>query len=330
MSKKYAVCGIGNALVDLLIRVDQADFVKLGLKKAEMALLDSQQQTILINKLVDYQSEISSGGSVANSIVALAQLGSRAAFIGSLGQDRYGDVFAEQFADLDIELNAHRLADQPTGTCVAIITPDAERTMCTCLGASGNITLSQRGQELIRDSEWLVLEGFTLTNSKVREELIGAALETAREAQTKVAFSFSEAWVVDAYRDAVQAIVAQGDLIFCNEAEAKKYAATNTLEEAFARLKDMCPGVVVTAGSQGALIWYGGHEVRVPANQAAPVDLTGAGDMFAGTLLHGIISQADLDVAARRACYMAKLIIEQIGARLKQEISPDFFESIAV
>jgi sugar/nucleoside kinase (ribokinase family) len=330
MCKKYAVCGIGNALVDLLIRVDQADFMKLGLKKAEMALLDSQQQAVLLNRMADHHFEISSGGSVANSIVALAQLGSSAAFIGTLGRDQYGDVFASQFSELGIELNAYRLADQPTGTCLAIITPDAERTMCTCLGASGSIVLDQSGQDLIRDSQWLVLEGFTLTNSEVREKLIVSALETAINAQTKVAFSFSEAWVVDAHRDAVRTIVARSDLIFCNEAEAKKYTATDTLEEAFAKLKDLCSGVVATAGSQGALIWYGGHEVRVPASQATPVDLTGAGDMFAGTFLHGIISRTDLDVAARRACYMARLIIEQVGARLKQEIPPDFFESIAV
>lgn len=330
MDKEYAVCGIGHALVDLLIRVDQADFLKLGLERAKTSLLNSQEQAELLAKLVNYRPEMLSGGSIANSAVALAQLGSKVAFIGTLGSDQFGEVFAQQFDDLGIELAGRRLVDQPTGTCLAIITPDAERTMCTCLGASSDIALDQQAQNLIKDSKWLLLEGFTLTSVNAQQQLILPALELAKASQTKVAFSFSEAWVVEAFREAVESIVAESSLIFCNEAEAKQFTHSDDLETAFSVLKEKCPGVVLTAGSQGALVWYNGQEVRVPACLANPVDLTGAGDMFAGTFLHGVITQTAPEVSAKRACYMAKKIIEQIGARLKQEISSDFFESIVV
>jgi sugar/nucleoside kinase (ribokinase family) len=316
MNKEFHICGLGNSLVDVFLDLSDDEFAALELERGTMRLVERPEQQKLLERFHDREPRLVSGGSVANSIIAFSQLGGNAAFIGCVGDDRYGLFYQREFEQLRIDIGNPAIVDEATGTCLCVITPDAERTMRTCLAVSSHLAARHVDEERIKKSQWLFIEGYVFANPKTGQEAIRRALEVAKANGVKVAITCSEAFVVNVFGDAFFAALKQVDLLFCNGSEACAVAKTETATEAFAQLKNLVPNVVVTDGPHGAYVRFGGSESFVPAFACEPKDLTGAGDMFAGAFLYGVTHGVPPAKAARAACYLSMKVITQVGARL--------------
>jgi sugar/nucleoside kinase (ribokinase family) len=327
--KEYQVCGVGNAIVDLFVEVTDDQFATLDFEKGTMRLVEAGEQKTILDRFHSRSPRLVSGGSVANSIIGFSQLGGRAAFIGIVGDDRYGLHYQEEFAQLDIDIGNPILVGEPTGTCVAVITPDAERTMRTCLGVNTLLAPSHIDEERIRKSEWLFVEGYLLANPATGQFAVKEAIRQAKVHGTKVAFTCSDAFIAAVFGDAFRETLAQSDLFFCNATEAMSATGATTAQGAFDALKAMVPNAIVTDGPHGAFVRYLGVESHVAAFDCAPKDLTGAGDMFAGAFLYGVTHGVPADKAARGANYLAMKVISQVGARLHHGVQQSWQEGLS-
>ncbi len=316
--KRYHLCGLGNAIVDLFVEVDDEQFAELGFERGTMRLVDFAEQAKVLERFAGSDPRLVSGGSVGNSVIAFAQLGGKAAYIGCVGDDRYGLHYQSEFAQLNIAMGNPVVVGQPTGTCAAIITPDAERTMRTCLGVAAHLSGHhvKLDRELIEQSAWLFIEGYLFSNNEPGQEAVREAIAIAKAAGTKVAITCSDAFIVHVFGAPLHDALKQADLFFCNATEACAAANARDSQEAFQKLKDIVPQCVVTDGPAGAYIRFGGGEYHVPAFPCEPKDLTGAGDMFAGAFLYGVTHGVPPDRAAKGANFLAKQVISQVGARL--------------
>jgi sugar/nucleoside kinase (ribokinase family) len=316
--RAFNVCGLGNAIVDIFLEVSDADFAELGFERGTMRLVDSQEQQQLFARFHDGKHDLKlvSGGSVANSIIGLSQLGGTAAFIGCVGDDRYGLHYVEEFQQLKIDIGNPILVGETTGTCVAIITPDAERTMRTNLAVSSQLAARHVDAERIANSEWLFIEGYVFANPETGQHAVREAIRIAKQHQTKIALTCSDAFIPAVFGDAFREALASSDLLFCNAPEAEAVTQTKDSASAFIELSKMVPSSVVTDGPNGAYVRFGGDEAHVPAVACQPKDLTGAGDMFAGAFLYGITHRYSAPDAARGANFLCHKVITQVGARL--------------
>jgi sugar/nucleoside kinase (ribokinase family) len=314
--KEFQLFGLGNALVDIFVEVSEAEFAALGFERGSSRLVEPGEQKALLGRFKDHELRLVSGGSVANSVIAFSQLGGAAAFLGCVGDDRYGLFYETEFEELGIETGGMVLVGETTGTCACVITPDAERTMRVSLACAGRLSAKHVDAEPLKKAEWLFIEGYGFTNPATMQEAIRAAVHIARENGVKIALTCSEAFIIHAHRDAFVDVLRHTDLLFCNAEEAAAVAGVAGAEAAFARLKGVVPSAVVTDGPNGAFVRHGGVEAHVPAFPCRPVDLTGAGDMLAGAFLYGITHGVAADRAARAACFLAMKVITQVGARL--------------
>ncbi|HKB35173.1 MAG TPA: adenosine kinase [Gemmataceae bacterium] len=314
--KEFHLCGLGNALVDIFVELSHQEFGSLGFERGTMRLVESDEQRGLLERFKGREPRLVSGGSVANSVIALSQLGGRAAFLGCVGDDRYGLFYETEFEELGIEFANPPIVGETTGTCLCLITPDAERTMRTCLAVSSRLSARHIEEQRIKNAEWLFIEGYVFANPENGQGAIREAVRLAKKHGVKVAVTCSEAFVPQAFGGPFFEALGQTDLLFCNSSEARVVAGADTAEAAFARLKEVVPSCVVTNGSHGAYVCHGGVEAHVPAFPCEPKDVTGAGDMFAGAFLYGITHGVPADRAARAACFLAMKVITQFGARL--------------
>jgi len=314
--KEFAVCGIGNAIVDLFVAVTDDEFGTLGFERGTMRLVDADEQTGILKQFHERVPRLVSGGSVANSVIGFSQLGGKAAFIGIVGDDRYGLHYQEEFQQLGIDMGAPILVGQTTGTCACVITPDAERTMRTCLAVNGLLDAGHIDADRIKKSDWLFVEGYLLANPGTGQEAVAEAVRVAKANGVKVALTCSEAFIVQAFGDAFFKTLKECDFLFSNATEAMAVTKTESAKDAFEKLKDLVPGCVVTDGPHGAHVRLNGEVCHVPAFPCDPQDLTGAGDMFAGAFLYGITQGKAPAVAARGANFLASKVISQVGARL--------------
>jgi sugar/nucleoside kinase (ribokinase family) len=314
--EEFAVCGLGNALVDIFIDLTDQELAGLGFEKASMRLVEAPEQKRLLDKFHQREPRLVSGGSVANSIIALSQLGAAAAFIGCVGDDRYGLFYENEFQELGIDIGNPILVGETTGTCLCLITPDAERTMRVCLAVNSHLSARHVDERRIQNAEWLFVEGYVFANPNTGQGAIREAILLAKKHDVKVAVTCSEAFIVTGFGDAFREALGLADLLFCNTSEACAVTGASSAEEAFTKLKEVVPSSVVTAGPHGAHVRHDGVEAHVPAFPCEPKDLTGAGDMFAGAFLYGITHGVPPARAARGAAYLAVKVITQVGARL--------------
>lgn len=320
MSEKrtFRVCGFGNAIVDIFVRAEDHHLDGLSLEKGTMRLVEQSEQAALLERLGGRIETRSTGGSVANSIAAFAQLGGPAALMAVLGGDEWGRFYVEECDAMGVTFAGAQVEEGATGTCLSMVTPDAERTMRTCLAASGLLGPEHVREDVLGESEWLFVEGYPFSNPDRGQRGALAAVQAAKRRGARVALTCSDAWVIEGNRDALLEALSVVDLLFANEIEAMTLTQTTSVEEAFRQLKGMVPGAAVTRGAQGAWVWFGGEEVRVASPSVEAVDATGAGDMFAGALLYGLTHGYSLEEAALRACFMASRIITQVGARFSE------------
>lgn len=318
--RRFSVCGLGNAIVDIFLEVRDEEFATLGFERGTMRLVEKEEQRKLFERFHDarHNLRLVSGGSVANSVIALSQLGGRSAFIGCVGDDRYGLHYAEEFSQLQIEFGSNVLVGETTGTCLAIITPDAERTMRTCLAVSSQLSAEHVSEDVIAASEWLFIEGYVFANPDTGQLAIREAIRLAKKHGTKVALTCSDAFIPQVFGDAFSAALSDSQLLFCNAVEAQALTGQTETAAAFDQLKSLVPHSIVTDGPHGAHVRYEGKEFHVPAYACQPKDLTGAGDMFAGAFLYGATHGYAPADSAKAANFLCMKVITQVGARLHE------------
>lgn len=316
--KDIQLFGMGNGLVDLQYNISEEIMADFGMLKGEMHLIDDKERSRIIHYFKDYKYNICSGGSAANSIIAFSQLGGKAAYSTVLGDDLFGNFYASEFSQLGIILDADLLPDKSTGTCYVFIAPDSERTMLTYLGATALFSKKNVSEELIKRSQWIYIEGYKFSQESSTEAVM-YAIDLAKKHNTKIAFTFSDVFITENFRVKVEEAFAQADLVFCNENEAKSFTGKSDFEEAKKAIFNKIYGAVITKGSEGSIIKYGNEIIEIPPYPVQPIDSTGAGDMFAGAFLYGLIQENDLTFAGHLASLCAAKIVSKLGARMDED-----------
>lgn len=317
--KKYDVFGIGNAIMDLQVQVSEEELASYGLEKSGMHLIDIDKSQSLIASLIGKEIKRSSGGSGANTIIALAQLGKTSAYSCIVGDDHKGREYFEELKELGVSLFNEPREGGPTGTSVVMITPDAERTMFTCLGITSNFGPEHVSEEAIKDSTWLYIEGY-LFSSDTGRAAISHAIRLAKDFDTKIAITLSDGFIVEFFKEPVLEAIRDADLLFANKNEAMKLTGAADEIEALRILKDSSRSVVVTLGERGVIASLGGEDAEVKAFPVDAVDDTGAGDMFAAGFLDGVIRGLSVESCCALACFLAGKVVSQFGARLKEDL----------
>lgn len=323
--KKYVAYGIGAALVDTEIKVQDSELDQMNVGKGVMTLVDEKRQAELINHLEGHlvKANHASGGSAGNSMIASALFGGPTFMSCKVANDPDGDIYIADLeaAGVDHCLNGERYLGT-TGKCLVLITPDAERSMNTFLGISETLSTEQLDVEAIAASEYLYLEGYLVTSPSGRAAAVRAR-EIAEATGVKTALSFSDPGMVEFFREGMEEMVGKGlDLVFCNDAEAMGWAGTDSLDVALEKLKEVARSFVVTRGARGALAFDGESLVEIPPHRVQAVDSNGAGDMFAGAFLYAISRGEDFPTAGRFASLAAGKVVANYGPRLPAEDYP--------
>lgn len=320
--KKYKVYGIGAALVDTEIKVDDSELNTMNVEKGLMTLVDQARQTELLGHLTGHLVKAShaSGGSAGNSMIATAQFGGPTFMSCKVANDSDGDIY---IADLEAAGVDHCFdgarSDGVTGKCLVLITPDAERSMNTYLGISETLSTEQLDPDAIAASEYLYIEGYLVTSPTGLAAAVKAR-EIAEAAGVKTALSFSDPGMVEFFRDGIAKIIGDRlDLVFCNEDEALGWAQSDDINVAVEKIKEVAETFVITRGAAGALTFDGTELVEIPSKKVDAVDTNGAGDMFAGAFLYAISHGEDFPTAGRFASLAAGRIVANFGPRLPAE-----------
>ena len=307
---------IGNAMVDIIAGVDEAFLATHDLTNATMMLVSDERSRFLRAQVGD--SIMASGGSVANTSHGLASLGGRAGFIGKIADDDLGDAFSRDLFDAGVSFfPAPKDHGLPTGRCVIVVTPDGQRTMNTFLGASQYLPTAALDEAAIADAEILYLEGYLWDPEEPRAAM-RRAIAAAKSAGRKVAFTLSDAFVIDRHGDDFRAMIDGGeiDILFANHIELASLTGQDDFHAGIDSLKDKVPLLVVTRSEQGAVAASGGKLYEVPAEPVAKVvDTTGAGDLFAAGFLYGHVNGRAIDECLTMGAVCAAEIISHYGAR---------------
>lgn len=326
MSTTYDVTGVGAAIVDILARVDDATIETLGLPKGAMSLVDSDQSKAIYAKLTGTSER--SGGSAANTIAALGALGRRTAFIGKRRDDQLGTIFAHDIREAGTAFTASAATSgEETASCMVMVSPDAERTMATYLGVSGDLGPSDIDMAMVKESSVLYLEGY-LWDKPHAKEAFRTAMEMAHDAERRVALSLSDPFCVDRHRDSFREVVAgQVDILFANEVELLSLYEVDDFEKALEAVSSEVAIAAITRSEKGAVIVSGGTRHDVPADKIDElVDTTGAGDLFAAGFLNGVATGQSLDVCGAMGCAASGVVIQQLGARCNDALRAKFVE----
>lgn len=321
MTKTIDVTGIGNAIVDVLAYTDDATLSRLGLKKGGMTLISEEQAQQFYSQMGPATE--TSGGSAANTIATVASLGGRTAFIGKVFDDQLGRAFCHDMKALGIAFdNKPTTLGKSTAVCMIFVTPDAQRTMATFIGASAFISTNDISPDLIAKSKVLYLEGYLWDELETKAALRKAA-QIARAEGTKVAFTLSDGFCVDRHREEfLDFITRDVDILFANEHEAMAL----TQSEDFSAVKDMMRGlaevVAITRSAEGSVLIRGSEEAVIRAiTDGAVVDTTGAGDNYAAGVLYGLTHSYGLKEAGELGSRLAGHIITQLGARSQKPLA---------
>jgi sugar/nucleoside kinase (ribokinase family) len=322
MPEYYDVYGVGNALVDIQAQVDAEFLRRHGIEKGVMTLVSTEEQQTLLNDLDTSKLEVSSGGSACNTVVGLAGLGGRAYYAGKVGADKHGAFFQEELQKLGVTSDLPPVAGA-TGTCLVLITPDADRTMLTCLAASIQLEAGDIRPEDVAQSKFVYVEGYLWDAQGPRQASL-EAMKAAREHGVPVAYTYSDPFCVSRARDDFLRITRESvQLVFCNEEEARMMTELSSGPEACAKIASWGPDVFMTAGADGAYYASGKDRVHIQSFPAKAIDTNGAGDLFAGGTLYGLSHGYSPEASARLGCYAASKIVQQYGARLKTSIRQD-------
>jgi len=306
------ILGIGNAIVDVICKVDESFLSDNKLTKSTMKLVDEVEFKNLLSSLKI--EETVSGGSVANSIVGLSQLGDKVGFIGKVNEDNLGNKYEEGLKKENVEyFYSKKKEDLPTGTCLILITPDSERTMCTFLGTAGKINENDVDVNAIKKSEIIFLEGYLWDEGDPKK-----AFDKAIQNANKVAMSLSDLFCVERHKPHFLDLIKNKlNITFANEQEITSLIEAKNFDEVISFAKKLQKLIVVTRGENGAVAINGSEvaESGIKKNLNI-VDLTGAGDLFAAGFLHGYVNNSSIKESLEKGTEMSSKIIQKIGARL--------------
>ena len=306
------ILGIGNAIVDVICKVDDEFITRNNLTKGLMKLIfdESEFSKLLSNLKIE---KTISGGSVANSIVGLSQLGDEVGFIGKISDDNLGIKYEEGLKKENVNFFYNKKKEPlPTGTCLILITPDSERTMCTFLGTAGKINKNDLDTETIKKSDLIFLEGYLWDEGDPKE-----AFEKAINLANKAAMSLSDKFCVDRHKpNFLNLVKNELDLVFANEGEITSLIDAKNFDEVISFGKEIKKHLIITRGDKGAVSIYNNRIEEIDSRKDLKiVDLTGAGDLFASGYLHGFINNFSQKECLMEATEMSSKIIQQIGAR---------------
>jgi sugar/nucleoside kinase (ribokinase family) len=315
------VFAVGNALVDILTLVDD-DFVREhALEKGAMTLVDAEKQGGLLNFLEGHELKLRSGGSAANTLIAVAQSGGTGFYAGKVARDAHGEFYRQDLLESGIHFDVHPAPDSigSTGTCLVLTTPDAERTMCTHLGVSTKLAATDIDVQRLAHCKTSYVEGYLWDAPHPRE----ACLETMQQSRrlgVPVAFTFSDPWLVDRFADDFRTLVREYcDILFCNADEVRRFCKNKSLTECARQVGQLAETVFVTDGANGCLVVQDQQVHPVPGFPVKAIDTVGAGDAFAGGVLYGLTNGLSCTQAARWGNYVASRVVQIYGARLEDE-----------
>jgi sugar/nucleoside kinase (ribokinase family) len=306
------ILGIGNAIVDVICKIDEDFLIKNGLIKSTMKLVDEKEFKQLISSLKVERTI--AGGSVANSIVGLAQLENQVSFIGKVSEDKLGNEYEKSLINERVEYCYNKkIENTPTGTCLILITPDSERTMCTFLGIAGKIGPDDIDANFIKQSKLVFLEGYLWDEGEPK-----AAFDKALALANKSAMSLSDKFCVDRHKKSFYDLVKNKlDIIFANEQEIMELIDAKSFDDVIGFGKDLNKTLVITRSDKGSVAIRGPEVVECEGQKNLKIlDLTGAGDLFASGFLHGFINKMSTKESLQKGTEMASRIIQKIGARL--------------
>ena len=314
-AKSLDVVGIGNAIVDVLVQADERFLDDHGLTKGTMALVDEQQAERLYGSVGPGLE--TSGGSAANTLAGIAQLGGRAGFIGRVRDDQLGGIFAHDIRSVGARFDTPAATSGPsTARCLILVTPDAQRTMCTYLGASVGLHPGDLDLAMVAEAKVLYLEGYLWDSDEAKQAFIAAA-QVARAHGGEVALSLSDAFCVERHRDSFLELVdGHVDILFANEMEITALYKANSFEEAADAVRGRCRIAALTRSEQGSVILSGDQTITVEPFKLGPlVDTTGAGDLYAAGFLHAYTQGESLEACGRLGSLCAGAVVTQLGPR---------------
>jgi fructokinase len=306
------IIGIGNAIVDILCKVDEDFLVKNALTKSTMKLIDEDEFKNLLS-LINIEETVS-GGSVANSIVGLSQLGNDVGFIGKVSDDNLGGKYEEGLKKEKVNYFYKKKKEYiPTGSCLILITPDSERTMCTYLGTAGKINDNDIDESIVKNSEITFLEGYLWDEGEPKK-----AFNKAITNSNKVAMSLSDLFCVERHKNQFLELVKNKlDIIFANEQEFLSLIDSKTFKDIISFSKQLNKYIVITRGDKGAVAIKNNEVIECQAKEKLKIkDLTGAGDLFAAGYLHGYINKLSIKQCLEKGTELSSKVIQKIGARI--------------
>lgn len=318
---QFNVYGVGNALVDLEYEISDELLNELKVDKGLMTLIEEDRHHELLDSLYHIDSRPCGGGSAANTITAIAQLGSSAFYSCKVANDKTGQFFLNDLSASGVttNLSPDNLDDGHTGKCIVLITPDAERSMNTYLGITQKFSSSELDLDALQNSAFVYIEGYLVPEKNARAAAVQAR-EVAQANGVKTSLTLSDVNMVKFFRDGLMEIIGDGlDLIFSNEEEARLMFNANDMTDCIAGMKTVARQFAITQGAQGATLFDGERLYDLPAESVTPVDTNGAGDIYAGAFLHGLSSNMPFDQCGKLAGTAATTLIQQLGARLTDE-----------
>ena len=317
---EYDVYGLGNALVDMEFEITDQFLQDNGIDKGVMTLVDENQQHELIEQLDAFEGNKASGGSAANTLIAVSSMGGSSYYSCKVADDELGHFYLDDLKTANVDCNMDgKHKGGITGKCLVMVTPDAERTMHTFLGVSSELSPYEISEDAIKNASYCYLEGYLTTSESGK----AANIEARKIAETnniKTALTFSDPFVVEHFRDDFTETIGNGiDLLFCNEAEALSYTQKNSVDEAIEVIKTFAKTFAITLGAEGAAIYDGSNLMSIAANPVKAVDSNGAGDLFAGAFMYGLTHGKSFEEAGILASKASSIIVSQFGPRLKLE-----------
>jgi sugar/nucleoside kinase (ribokinase family) len=316
----FDVYGVGNSLVDIQARVSDEVVSQLGFHKGVMTLVDETIQRRVLGALERTPLSRCAGGSAANTVIALADFGGSAAYAGKVGAEPLGYFFLDDMRKIGVTIESPTASGQ-TGTCVILITEDAQRTMLTHLGVSATLGPEDVSEAAIRNAKYVYVEGYLFGGEPTRSAAL-KTMELAKRNGVKVAFTVSDPFLISAHRDEFWALI-EGpvDLLFCNLEEARSLTGRHNPIECATEIHRHAENVALTLGSDGSILMHEGKVIPISGVPTKAIDTTGAGDMYAGALLYGITNGMNWNDAGRLASHAAARIVAQLGARLERKFT---------
>ena len=314
-NKSIDLVGLGNAIVDIIVNTEDKFLEVNHLKKGSMNLVNLDESKSLLKNCK--ATKLISGGSSANTVVSLAKLGNDVHFIGRVKNDQFGQFFTSDINNSNTSFNTSPTNEGPsTAHSIILVTPDAQRTMCTYLGASVEFEPGNIDFNLIKESKYLYLEGY-LWDSKAAKNAFLSASKIARSTNTKIILSLSDSFCVERHRQSFLELIEEYvDIVFCNESELLSLFKKEKLESCEEFISSLCELVIVTLGNKGSLIIHKGKTEKIKAYSIGEViDTTGAGDIYAGGFIHGLINNYTLKKCGQIGSICAGHIITQLGSR---------------